>query len=100
MCPRHFTLLFASLICLSGCVRSSVSGRYLAKFDNGVYWLQLVETKDSHVTGQFEAAVLVPDGRVESSDWGVTGAADGENISLSLQPLPGIPLSETASGTL
>jgi hypothetical protein len=96
---RHLIFLLNWLV-LSACMRHSVSGKYLAKFDNGVYWLQLIETKDGHVSGQFESAVLNPDGKVATSDWSVTGAADGGDVSLSLQPVPGIPLFQTVSGTL
>jgi|GraSoiStandDraft_51_1057287.scaffolds.fasta_scaffold1126574_1 hypothetical protein len=47
----------------------------MAKFSNGAYSLQLVETKDGHITGQLETVVINPDGKVVSNSLSVKGAA-------------------------
>lgn len=94
-----FYLAAASLL-LSGCWRHDVSGKYIAKFTNGVYWLQLVETPDKHLTGQFDTLVLGSDGKIVYSNLSVTGAADGGNISMLLKPISFLPFTVTASGTL
>jgi hypothetical protein len=33
----------------------------MAQFSNGVYWLQIVETLDKHISGQFESLILAKD---------------------------------------
>lgn len=90
----------AALILLSGCSRHDVSGKYLAKFTNGIYWMQLVKTPDNHVTGQFDTLILGIDGKVEYNTLAVTGAADGNNISLLLKPNSVLPFTVTASGSI
>ena len=71
----------ASLVLLSGC-RSNISGSYLALDDNTVCWLQLVRTPDNHLTGQLAASVLKQDGSIERNSTSVTGAVDGENVTI------------------
>lgn len=94
------TLLVAVSLLLSGCWRHEVSGKYIAKFTNGVYWLQLVQTPDGHLTGQIEILVLGADGKVEYNNLSITGAADGNNVSMSLKPISFLPFTVTASGAL
>lgn len=100
----HFRLVsMASMVAvcllLSGCWGHDVSGKYIAKFTNGVYWLQLVQTPDGHLTGQFETLILGTDGKVEYNNLSVTGAADGDNVSLSLKPISFLPFTVIVSGT-
>lgn len=89
-----------TLLLLSGCSRHEVSGAYIAKFTNGIYWLQLVETPDKHLTGQLDTAVLDTDGKVAYNNLSVSGAIGGDNISLQLKPISFLPLRETVSGML
>lgn len=95
-----WVLLMASSLLLSGSWRHDVSGKYIAKFTNGVYWLQLVQTPDGHLTGQFETLALGADGKVKYNNLSVTGAADGDNVSMSLKPISFLPFTVTASGAL
>ena len=95
---RHLLLCFVSaLVLLSGCQRD-VSGKYIGKFTNGVWWLQLVRTPDNHLTGQLEASVLKADGSIERETVSLTGAVNGANVTISAKQLGFDVL--TLSGTL
>lgn len=99
---RFVSILYlaAASVLLIGCSRHEVSGSYIAKFTNGIYWLQLVETPDRHLTGQFDTLVLGTDGKVAYDNLSVTGAADGDKISVLLKPISLLPFTVTASGAL
>jgi hypothetical protein len=86
------------VITLAGC-RQNISGSYLASDKSAVCWLQLVRTPDNHLTGQLAASVLKPDGSIERNTTSVTGAVDGENVSLSGSGILGLQ-SFTLAGTL
>jgi len=88
----------AAATVLSGCQRD-ISGGYLAKDQNTVCWLQLVRTPDDHLTGQLAASVLKPDGSVEQNSISITGAVNGENVSLTGSRFLGLE-SVMLSGTL
>ena len=96
-----YALFFAAMAVatLNGC-RREISGKYMGKFTNGVYWLQLVRTPDNHLTGQLESAILGQDGKVERESVGVTGAVNGNNvtISASMFGLQVVTLSGTLDG--
>src|SRR5580704_1654640 len=84
---------------LNGCQRE-ISGKYLAKFTNGICWLQLVKTPDNHLTGQLETLILRADGEVERSDVSVTGAVNGRDFTISASAfgLQVLALSGTLAG--
>jgi hypothetical protein len=88
----------AALVVLCGCQRD-ISGTYLVSDSDSVVWLQLVRTPDSHLTGQLAASVLKPDGRIDRNSISITGAVDGENVTLAGSGLFGLQ-SGTLSGTL
>jgi hypothetical protein len=76
---------FCGLLALTlviGC-RRNISGSYLAADETAVCWLQLVRTPDNHLTGQLAASILKPDGSIERTSSSVTGAVDGENVTLA-----------------
>lgn len=83
---------------LTGC-QSDISGAYLASDQNAVCWLQLVKTPDNHLTGQLAASVMKPDGSIEQGSIPVTGAVDGENVSIMGSRFLGLE-SVMLSGTL
>lgn len=90
--------LAAAALLLSGCSPRDVSGTYIAKFTNGIYWMQLVETPDKHLTGQFVTLlVLGTDGKVQHNNLSISGAVDGDNISVLFLPL-NVPASGTFNG--
>jgi hypothetical protein len=96
---RHLLLCaVAAVIPLSGCQRE-ISGTYVAKFTDGVCWLQLVRTPDNHLTGQLEALILGADGRIERKAVPVTGAVNAGNVTISASSLFGLQVV-TLSGTL
>lgn len=73
------------LTALTGCGAKSISGSYIAKSPGTVVWLQLVETPDKHITGQVNTASIDKDGQLVYVTAPVTGAVDGESISLSFK---------------
>src|SRR6516225_5667052 len=81
-----------------------LSGGYLGKTPFAVYWLQVVATPDQHVTGQFEASEIGKSAQVSETTFAVTGAVDGESVSLTLKspiPLvPSLPLAGTFRGAV
>ena len=87
----------AALVLLTGC-NKDVSGSYLADDKVAVCWLQLVRTPDDHLTGQIVSSVLKPDGKVERGSVSLTGAVNGENITLTGRGFLGMA-STTLSGT-
>lgn len=83
--PRAFlAALFglAVIILTSGCQRD-ISGGYLAGDQSAVCWLQIVRTPDNRLTGQLAVSILKPDGSIERNSISVTGAVDGENVSIT-----------------
>ena len=80
---RRFRLCWlAALVLLTGC-KKDVSGSYLASDQQTVCWLPLVRTPDDHVTGQMVCSVMKPDGGIDHESASLTGAVNGENITLS-----------------
>jgi hypothetical protein len=88
----------AAVIVMAGCQRN-ISGSYIASDSSSVCWLQLVRTPDNHLTGQLAESILKPDGTVEQNSTAVTGAVDGENVSVSGSGFLGLQ-SFTLAGTL
>jgi hypothetical protein len=93
---RFCIIAFVGL--LIGCQRD-ISGSYMAKEGGAVLWLQLVRTPDNRLTGQLATSTLKPDGTVERNSVPVTGAVDGENVTLSGSKLLGLEVF-TLSGNL
>lgn len=87
-----------AILLLAGC-QQDISGAYLASDQNAVCWLQLVRTPDNHLTGQLDASVMKPDGSIERDSIPVTGAADGDTVSLTGSRFLGLQ-SVMLSGTL
>lgn len=95
-------LACVALSLLTGCQRN-ISGSYLASDNGAVVWLQIVRTPDNHLTGQLAANVLKPDGTVEQNSVAVTGAMDGENVTIQGSRFFGLEsfiLSGTLSGNM
>lgn len=86
------------LLALGACHRNA-SGIYLSRDNAGVCRLQIVRTPDNRLTGQLACSLLKPDGTLDQSAAPVTGAVDGENITLTSTGLFGWD-SRTFSGTL
>ena len=92
--------MYAALaaVLMTGCQRN-ISGSYVAGDNSAVMWLQIVRTPDSHLTGQLAANALKPDGTVEQNSVSVTGAVDGENVTIQGSRFFGLD-SFVLSGTL
>ena len=81
--PRHALLVIAMALLLGACQRD-ISGKYIAKDPNGIFWLELVRTPDNHLTGQIETAYLSSsDGKIDRKAVPVTGAVNGTNVSIT-----------------
>jgi hypothetical protein len=81
--PAHLNAVQSFIIVLvSGC-KKDVSGSYLAVDKATVCWLQIVRTPDGNVTGQMAHSVQKQDGNIEHTAVPVTGAANGENVTLT-----------------
>jgi hypothetical protein len=87
-----------ALVPLAGCHRE-VSGTYLAADQSGVVSVALVRTPDDHLSGQLVVDQISPDGTISRKSTSITGAVDGENLSVTTAGLLGIG-STTLSGTL
>jgi hypothetical protein len=95
---RRFALCWvAALLLPTGC-KKDVSGSYLASDQQTVCWLPLVRTPDDHVTGQMVCSVMKPDGSIDHESVSLTGAVNGENITLSGGGFFGLATT-TESGT-
>src|SRR5579859_7214861 len=91
-------LACASLSLVTGCQRN-ISGSYLAGDNSAVLWLQIVRTPDNQLTGQLAANVLKQDGTIEQNSVAVSGAVDGENVTIQGSRFFGLE-SFVLSGTL
>ena len=81
-------------------LQPDVSGVYVATGPNLIWFLQLVETPNHHLTGRFEESALKPDGTIQRITAPVTGDVNGKNIVMTLRPLAPLPIDVTASGTI
>lgn len=87
-----------AVILMAGC-HSNISGAYLASDNSAVVWLQVVRTPDNHLTGQIASNVLKQDGTIEQDSVSITGAVDGENVTIQGSRFFGLE-SFVLSGTL
>lgn len=79
---RAATLCSVMLCLLTGC-RSNISGSYMASDQSTVCWLQLVRTPDNRLSGQITYATVTKDGQIQRNSVAVTGAVDGDNVTIS-----------------
>jgi len=86
---RSSLCVIAVFVLLTG-RKQDISGTYLASDNSTVVWLQLVRTPDNHLTGQLAASVVKPDGSIDRKSASITGAVDGENVTLSGSRLFGL----------
>ena len=87
-----------AVVLMAGC-HSNISGSYLASDSSAVVWLQVVRTPDDHLTGQIATNVLKPDGTIEQNSVSISGAVDGENLTIQGSRFFGLE-SFVLSGTL
>lgn len=89
---------FLAALCLTAPTLGlcSVSGLYLARYNDGVAMLQLIETPDHHITGNLRVVVVKKGGELVRTSYAITGAADGQNVSMERQG--GSPITAIATG--
>ena len=95
--PKLYCHGLAVLVLLTGCKRD-ISGTYLGSDAATVVWLQLVRTPDNHLTGQLSASLLKADGTIDRRSVSVTGAVDGESVTLTGHGFLGLQ-TDSLSGT-
>lgn len=91
-----------AVVLMAAC-HSNISGSYLASDNSAVVWLQVVRTPDNHLTGQLAANVLKPGGTIEQNSVSISGAVDGENVTIQGSRFFGLDtfvLSGTLRGNL
>jgi len=88
----------AAWLPMLGCHRD-ISGTYIASDQSGVASVDLVRTPDDRLTGQLVSSQITPDGSIQRKATGLTGAVDGENVSLTFAGVLGLG-STTLTGTL
>jgi hypothetical protein len=78
-------MLFVVAIALSlGACQRDISGKYMAKDPNGIFWVELVRTPDNHLTGQIETTSMSSsDGKIARKTVPVTGAVNGTNVTIT-----------------
>jgi hypothetical protein len=83
-CKRllFYASLLSAVASLAGC-RKDISGGYLASDQHSVVWLQVIRTADNHLTGSLASSTLKADGTVEQNSLAITGAVNGENVTLT-----------------
>lgn len=79
------------LATIAGCGERNISGSYLAKGQGSIGWLQIVQTPDKHLTGQYETVTVNNDGKLDYHAAPVTGAIDGETVTLAIKVYPLLP---------
>jgi hypothetical protein len=102
MCRRLAISFGLCLIALglSGCFGSNATGRYIAKFSNGVYRLQLVQAQDGHLSGQLDTVTLSSEGKIEYSSFIASGVSDDSSISLTFKQSAFLSSTLAGSGTI
>ncbi len=98
-CAAISILLLVLGFGISACSKYGLSGQYIANTPMAVARLQLVETPDNRLSGQIEVSTLQPDGKIKYVNSAVTGAADGPNVSLTLESTSPLLNSVQVSGT-
>lgn len=95
---KLFACVALTMALMTGCQRN-ISGSYLASDNSAVVWLQVVRTPDNHLTGQLATNVLKPDGNIEQNSITISGAIDGDNVTIQGSQFLGLE-SFVLSGTL
>ena len=93
-------LAIALSIAFTAFAKQDVTGRYLSKFSDGVYWLQIVKTPDGRVSGELDSTSVSSDGKIVYTSQAVSGAADGTALSLTIGHTTILQSALTSSGTL
>lgn len=89
----------SATLCLLFACRRNISGSYLATDGSAVCWLQVVRTPDNRLSGQISGSRLADDGSIQRTSTTISGAVDGENVTISGSRFLGLE-SIALSGTL
>lgn len=83
-------LIFALALFVLGLSQTSeasdVTGTYVARFTNASKMLQLIQTPAGTLSGQYEEAVVSPQGELQEQSFVIDGAANGNKITLTIKP--------------
>lgn len=93
----RFILAMLALCAVAACGSRSISGVYVHSSDTEVAALQLVGSEDGSLSGSLQTAVIQQNNEMSSSNVPLTGAIDGNALTLST-PAPMFGTSTTFSG--
>ncbi len=95
---KYQLVLGLAAIFLAGC-QKDVSGTYLSNDVSSLDALQIVRTPDNRLSGQIAHLSIGPDGKIAEVSTPITGAVNGENITISVSRAFGLDVT-TLTGTL
>lgn len=96
----RFSVLAFVVLLLAGCGKPTVTGVYVAKSQNSVALLDLVQVDSGVVTGRLQWIGIQQDGDLSDIDASVSGLSDGKSISLAAKPVAFLPVSTQMTGKL
>lgn len=76
----------SAILLVASCGQPSISGQYVFADDDEAVLLQLVETPDKKLSGQFDITTLNDKGKIESRQMQVEGATGGNIVTLTTKP--------------
>ena len=94
-------LLISAVTSTTACsANGNATGTYVGSSPNAAFLVQLVQGDRGQLTGRYEDAVLAPDGQTRDQNASVSGAVNGRDVVVSIQP--GTPLASkvVVSGTI
>lgn len=81
-----FVLAIFSALFATACGKPSISGQYVYSTDSETGLMQLVETPDKKISGQFDITRLTDKGKIETRQFQVEGATDNSIVTLTTKP--------------
>lgn len=90
--------LTISTAALASCGRPDNSGIFVSTADREVTLIQLVQTKDGHLTGRFEDVSINAGGAVNDIVTTIDGAASQDELTLMFKPLSFLNAGFSATG--
>jgi hypothetical protein len=102
MKTQRIMACIATVVFATGCSAHGVSGTYIARGQDFVEMLEVTQAKDGQLLGSLYSTTLKPNGSITRDSTNITGAVEGNALTLvakSLIPLiPGLNLPGTIEG--
>lgn len=98
---RFWWIFFCGLVLpIAPASAEDLSGTYISKTSNGAFLVQLVETRDGHLTGRYEQVLLQAGGKINDVNAVISGAAGGQTVVVTIKPSEFLSVAIAASGTI